>query len=284
MAGQVPADSDRPVLPESSSSSGAFSRGKHLPPGSSVTGEDSNASSRAIMVLDSVERTYASGSTSVQALRGIDLILHPATLVVVRGKSGSGKTTMLNLMGGLDKPTAGRVLFGGRDIGGFSDSELTVWRRGEVGFVFQSFALLHNLTAFENVEIALHIAGVKPSLRTARVRECLEMVGLTKRARHRILELSGGEQQRVGIARAIANRPSLVLADEPTGEVDHETGLKIMSLFQDIVRNEKVTVCVATHDPSSAEFADTRYFIRDGLIHVDDESSWQEPAVKIPRI
>lgn len=210
------------------------------------------------------------GTETVHALAGVSLTLPGGSLVVLRGRSGSGKTTLLNILGGLDRPSTGCVLYQGRDLRGLSEAELTAWRRRRVGFVFQSFALLPHLTALENVELPLRIAGAPWRDRHARAQECLHLVGLAKRARHRAFELSGGEQQRVGIARAIVNQPGLVLADEPTGELDFETGMRVMELFRTIVDRQGVTVCVATHDPAAVQFGDLRLAIEDGRLVQED--------------
>src|SRR5690606_9155861 len=159
---------------------------------------------------------------------GVDLDIHIGEFVTLMGRSGSGKTTLLNLIGGLDQPTRGRVVYDGRDLKSFSQRELTRWRRTQVGFIFQAFALLPALTALENVELPLRVAGVTPKKAYARAMECLELVGHGKRAKHRSYELSGGEQQRVGIARALSAKPRLLIADEPTGELDEATGRQIM--------------------------------------------------------
>lgn len=216
--------------------------------------------------LIGIEKTFKLGDQQVHALRGINLDIQEGTFVLLSGRSGSGKTTLLNILGGLDRPTRGKVLFRGKDLSTFSNRALTKWRRKEIGFVFQSFALLPTLTAYENVELPLRIVGGSGRLRRARVRECLEMVGLWKRARHRVFELSGGEQQRVCIARALTTKPGMLLADEPTGELDTATGQKILSLFRDIVQYEGITVCMVTHDPGAAPFADTVYSLADGQI------------------
>lgn len=218
------------------------------------------------VLLEKVTRVYGSGSQAVHALRGIDLEVPRSSLAIIKGRSGSGKTTMLNLIGGLDQPTSGRVLVNGEDISRFSERKLTLWRRTVVGFVFQSFGLLPSLTALENVELPMRIVGLKASQRRKRAMECLHLVGLTKRAHHRILELSGGEQQRVSIARALVNRPQLILADEPTGELDHNTAMKVMLLFRQLVEEQGVTICLVTHDPAVEEFGDYVYSIEDGRI------------------
>lgn len=219
-----------------------------------------------VVVLQDVERIYKMGSVRVHALRGINIAVRQGQLVIIKGRSGSGKTTTLNMMGGLDRPTRGKVYFKGVDLGSFTEKALTRWRRAEVGFVFQSFGLLPYLTAYENVELPLKIVKTPRSQRRARVAECLELVGLSGRARHRIMELSGGEQQRVGIARALVNRPSLLLADEPTGELDFATGMKIMELFRRLVDEQGVTICLVTHDPAVEEFGDVVYEMADGMI------------------
>ena len=184
------------------------------------------------------------------------------------GRSGSGKTTLLNIIGGLDRPTAGHVYLNGRDILTLSDIELTRVRRATIGYVFQSFALIPVLSAIENVELPMHIAGVGRTERRRRAIELLQLVGLGKRMSHRPFELSGGEQQRVAIARALANRPALILADEPTGELDSANGLLIMSLFRNIATSQKgVAVVIATHDPTIIQVAHLTYEISDGVIN-----------------
>lgn len=213
-----------------------------------------------------VERIYRTGSDAVPALRGINLTVERGRMVALMGRSGSGKTTLLNLIGGLDQPDAGEIWLEGKSLKTLSDNALTQFRRMRIGFVFQSFALLPVLSALENVELPMHIAGVGRRERQKRARELLELVGLTRRMHHRPFELSGGEQQRVGIARALANRPSLILADEPTGELDSVTGLQILKLFYRIVATEGVTVVLATHDAAAAEVAMDTYDLVDGVL------------------
>ncbi len=209
-------------------------------------------------------RDYPSGDSVVHALRGIDLRVGRAQLVAIRGRSGSGKTTLLNLLGGLDRPTSGRVLVDGREISGMGERELVDVRRRTVAFIFQAFGLVPILTAAENVEVPLRLVRADPKARDERVAELLELVGLSERARHRPHEMSGGEQQRVAIARALANRPQLLLADEPTGQLDSETGHRIMTLLRGVVRREGVTAIVATHDPAMLDVADRVLELRDG--------------------
>ena len=182
------------------------------------------------------------------------------------GRSGSGKTSLLNIMAGLDKPTSGTVLFEDRDVAKMSESELTEIRRHKLGFIFQSFGLLPLLSALENVELPMRIAGVKIKEREERAREALEMVGLWQRARHRPYELSGGEQQRVAIARAIVNRPPILLADEPTGELDSVNARAIFGLFKEMVQKQGISVLAATHDSTLLAMADEGKEIRDGTL------------------
>jgi putative ABC transport system ATP-binding protein len=219
--------------------------------------------------LVSVEKVYRSfyrGSEEVKALRGISLELNTEKLVVIKGPSGSGKTTLVNLMGGLDQPDSGRILYKGKNLNDMPDSTLTELRRTEIGFIFQSFALIDILTAYENVELPLRIMRMDVKERIKRVISCLEMVGLRKRMQHRTYELSGGEQQRVGVARALVNNPCLILADEPTCELNQEAAQNIMEVFGAIVREYGKTVCVVTHDPLVSEYADVTFEIVDGAL------------------
>ena len=213
-----------------------------------------------------VQRIYRVGGSNVHALKGVDLDVPRGLMVALMGRSGSGKTTLLNLLGGLDIPDGGEIWLDGHNISKMSDDAVTKLRRMRVGFVFQSFALLPVLSAFENVELPMHIAGIGRRDRQKRVRELLEMVGLTRRMHHRPFELSGGEQQRVAIARALANRPPIMLADEPTGELDSVNGLAILRLFHRIAEEGQVTVILATHDATAAEVADVTYDLIDGVL------------------
>lgn len=212
---------------------------------------------------------YGSGPTAVHALRGVDLDVEQGTLVVLRGRSGSGKTTLLNILGGLDKATGGTVEIAGRDLASLSDEDLTQLRRKHLGFIFQAFSLLPTFSAYENVELALRLGGWPIRQRRKRVLELLALVGLADKVRHRPFELSGGEQQRVSIARALANSPSILLADEPTGDLDSVTGLGIITLFRRIVNENGVTAVVATHDPVVGDYADVTYRIVDGRLLSD---------------
>ena len=223
-----------------------------------------NPAAGPLLEARDVTREYPSGDTVIHALRGVNLAANPGELVAVRGRSGSGKTTFLNILGGLDHPTSGTVVIDGHEVSAMSEAELVDVRRRSVAFIFQSFGLVPILSAAENVEIPLRLVRAEPRVRDARVRELLELVGLGGRAKHRPHELSGGEQQRVAIARALANRPRILLADEPTGQLDSETGHVIMLLLRDVVRTEGVTAVVATHDPVMLDVADRVVELRDG--------------------
>ena len=224
--------------------------------------------SRVLPLITTVDlrRTYFLGSEQIDALRGINFNVMPGQFIAVVGRSGSGKTTLLNILAGLDKPTSGQVLFENRDIAEMGEHDLTELRRHKIGFVFQSFGLLPLLSAFENVELPLRIAGVRTRDREDRTREALEIVGLWNRANHRPYELSGGEQQRVAIARAIVNEPPLILADEPTGELDSNNARSIFGLFKEMVEQRGISVVSATHDSTLLAMADEVKEIRDGQL------------------
>jgi putative ABC transport system ATP-binding protein len=213
-----------------------------------------------------VSRTFGSGDTAVHALRGVSLTVGEGQLVVVRGRSGSGKTTLLNVIGGLDVPTGGTVHVAGHNVTAMTERERVMLRRGTVGFIFQSFGLIPMLSASENVGVPLRITGTEPRQREDRVRLLLSVVGLEEHARQRPNELSGGQQQRVAIARALAARPRLLIADEPTGQLDSETGRQIMRLLRTVVRSEGITALVATHDALLTDLADDVLTLEDGQL------------------
>lgn len=219
----------------------------------------------AIETID-LWRIYKTGTQEVAALRGINIHLPPQSFIALKGRSGSGKTTLLNCIGGLDRPTRGEVNIFGQDVSSLNDVEMTRWRREKVGFIFQSFGLLPTLSAFENVELILRIAGAKAHDRHDRAVECLKLVGLGKWIHHRPYELSGGQQQRLAIARALANRPKIILADEPTGELDSGTATDILSFFRQIVDQEGLTMLVASHDALVDKFVDGILRMSDGQI------------------
>ncbi len=218
-----------------------------------------------IISVRAASRVYPLGATRVTALKDVTLDVPKGILGALRGRSGSGKTTLLNLMGGLDQPTTGEIFLFGQSLSHRSRDELASLRRQRIGFVFQSFAIMPNFSALENVELMLRIAGVQRE-RRARAMRCLEIVGLGLWAHHRPWEMSGGQQQRVAIARALATRPDLILADEPTGELDSATGRQIFALFRYIVDYEKITVLMTTHDPMIEEYAHIVYELSDGQV------------------
>ena len=206
----------------------------------------------------------------MHALRGASLTVSAGELVVLRGPSGSGKTTLLNLLGGLETATSGRVWLGDREITGAPESELVEVRRHELGYIFQSFALLPVLSAAENVEVPLRIVRTPAAERDARVAELLDLVGLGAHANQRPYELSGGQQQRVGIARALVNRPRLLIADEPTGQLDSGTAAAMMALISNLVHDRGVAAIVSTHDPRMADYGDRILEISDGVLSVPE--------------
>ncbi len=202
----------------------------------------------------------------VHALKGINLQVQPNKLSVLRGRSGSGKTTLINILGALDRPTSGEIVFAENDITKLSDSERDRLRRFDMAFVFQSVALISTMTAFENVEFALRLTKLPYRERIERAKQALIQVGLEKRMYHRPGEMSGGEQQRVAIARAISTSPKIIFADEPTAELDSPTGFAVMNLFKELVRNNNLTIVMTTHDTSMMEVADIVYTLEDGVI------------------
>jgi putative ABC transport system ATP-binding protein len=213
-----------------------------------------------------IVRTYGSGPAAARALRGVSFTIQAGTLVALRGRSGSGKTTLLNVVGGLDTPDSGSVVVNEREVTGMSPRELLSLRQSAVAYIFQAFGLIPVLSAAENVGVPLRIQRISPALREDRVRLMLDLVGLSEHTRQRPGELSGGQQQRVAIARALAVRPALLLADEPTAQLDSETGKQIMRLLRSVVRSEGVTALVATHDPALIDIADEVLELEDGMI------------------
>ena len=219
-----------------------------------------------VVRVDAVSRTFGGGEHAVHAVREVSLSARRGELVAVRGRSGAGKTTLLNLIGGLDRPTAGRVEVAGHDVTAASDRELLVLRRDTIGFVFQSFGLIPILSAAENVGVPMRLAKVKAAEREERTTILLELVGLGGHAAQRPYELSGGQQQRVAVARALANDPELLIADEPTGQLDSETGRQIMDLLRALVHARGMTALVATHDAALIDLADRVLVLRDGQL------------------
>jgi putative ABC transport system ATP-binding protein len=219
----------------------------------------------AIRAVD-LTRTFEVGETTVEALRSINLEVTAGQFVALVGPSGSGKSTLLNLVGGLDRPTDGQLWIDGVELSASKEKALTDHRRRCVGFVFQSFNLLPRLTAVENVALPLMFVGVSERERLERAGQLLAQVGLSDRMEHRPTQLSGGEQQRVAIARALVNHPAIILADEPTGNIDTTTGAEIMDLLRRLNREQGVTLLLVTHDPEAASFADRVIQLRDGQI------------------
>jgi len=219
-----------------------------------------------LLTVRGVDRTFGSGPAAVHALRDISFEVEPGTMVALVGRSGSGKTTLLNVIGGLDRPDRGEVTVDGVDVTGLDEDGLSRLRRERVSYVFQNFGLIPVLSAAENVGVPLRLARAEPEERERRVGLLLELVGLAGHALQRPGELSGGQQQRVAIARALAASPRLLIADEPTGQLDAETGLAVMALIRGIVESEGVTVLVSTHDPVMMALADRVIRIADGQL------------------
>jgi putative ABC transport system ATP-binding protein len=219
-----------------------------------------------LIQLQSVTKEYRTGAATVHALLDVTAEIPARELCVVQGRSGSGKTTLLNMIGGLDRPTAGRVTVAGKEISSLPEEELVEYRRETVGFVFQSFGLIPILTAAENVEVPLRLRRMHPDERRERSHELLRLVDLADRANHRPPELSGGEQQRVAIARALANEPRLLIADEPTAQLDSNRGRTIMAVMRKLVDERDVSVIVATHDPLLIGMGDHVIELRDGAV------------------
>ena len=218
----------------------------------------------AVVAAHDVTRVYGAGETAVHALRGINLDIQRGKLTGIMGPSGSGKSTLMHILAGLDRPTEGEVTIDGTPIAALGDTELTKLRRRHIGFVFQFFNLLPMLTAEENIRLPLDLAGGKND--KAWTDEVIERVGLTDRRKHRPAELSGGQQQRVAIARALVSRPTVVFADEPTGNLDSTTGAEILDLLRESVSTLGQTIVMVTHDPNACSFSDRTLFLADGLI------------------
>jgi len=227
--------------------------------------------SETVVELIDVTKTYRLGEVQVQALRGVNMKASRGEIVAIMGPSGSGKSTILNLVGALDRPTSGKVIIAGKDISKMPENRLGDIRRGSIGYIFQFYNLIPVLTAYENVELPMLIAGIGKEKRIARTHELMELVGLADRADHRPDELSGGEQQRVAVARALSKRPPLVLADEPTGDLDSKSGLQVMTVLKDLAKKELSTVVMVTHDHQMASLADRILEIRDGRIVKETE-------------
>jgi ABC-type lipoprotein export system ATPase subunit len=249
-----------------------------------TTPRDERGATTPIIQANNVSRDYELAGETVQAVRSVDLEVRTGEFITLVGRSGSGKTTLLNMLAGLDHPSSGQVLFEGVDMAGFNEKQFIQLRRHRIGVVFQSFALLPLLSAYENVELPMRIAGVGASDRSKRTNEVLDMVGLSRRAKHRPYELSGGEQQRISIARAVAMRPDVILADEPTGELDSINAAQIFGLFREMVTEEDMSIVATTHDRTLLDLADKIYTVQNGEIelsevgrHVDANAQFKRP-------
>jgi putative ABC transport system ATP-binding protein len=222
-----------------------------------------------IIETKNVTRCFKTSGGELWALKGVDIAIPKGALTILKGRSGSGKTTLLNILGALDQPTEGKVLYEGEDIAQLDEKNCSALRRTQIGFVFQSVALIPMMSAFENVEYALRLSRY-PGDRAARAMECLKLVGLSQRMNHLPAELSGGEQQRVAIARAIAHKPQIVFADEPTAELDTLTGLQVVKIFKELTKKEGVTIVMTTHDVGLMELGDKVYALEDGEVVPDE--------------
>jgi len=227
------------------------------------------AAATPVIQVENVHKFYDLGETKVHALRGVDLTIEPGEFVAIMGSSGSGKSTFMNMLGCLDKPSSGRYVLEGADVSSLDKKNLAAVRNGKLGFVFQGFNLLSRTTALENVELPTLYARMEKSARLKRAQEVLEMVGLGNRLDHFPSQLSGGQQQRVAIARALVNRPAILLADEPTGNLDSRTSVEIMQIFQEL-NDGGLTIVLVTHEPDVAQFAKRIVVFRDGKIRHDN--------------
>ncbi len=246
------------------------------------------AGSKPVIRLENVFKTYDLGEIQVQALRGVTLEIHEGEFVAVMGPSGSGKSTIMNILGCLDRPTKGHYFLDDVDVSGMSKTELARIRNRKLGFVFQQFNLLSRTSAVENVELPTVYAGISPEERTKRAMEALTRVGLADRAGHHPSQLSGGQQQRVAIARGLVNRPSILLADEPTGNLDSRTSVEIMDILQGLNNEQGITIVLVTHEPDIAQYARRNLLFRDGKlkrdIMVQDRLVAQEVLKSLPAV
>ena len=226
-------------------------------------------SDSTVIALDHVHKVYKMGDVEIHALRGVSLQINRGEFVAIMGASGSGKSTMMNIVGCLDRPTKGRYFLEGQDVSGLSKDERADIRNRKIGFVFQGFNLLARTSALENVELPMLYLGVKHSDRMRRAKEALELVGLGQRLNNMPNQLSGGQQQRVAIARALVNDPSIILADEPTGNLDSRTSIEVMDVFQYLNQDQGITIAVVTHEPDIAQYATRVVVFKDGKIRRD---------------
>lgn len=228
-----------------------------------------------IIRVEDLHKTYRMGDVEVPALRGVELAVARGEFVAVMGSSGSGKSTFMNILGCLDRPTRGRYFLEGEEVGPLSRDQWAHIRNQRIGFVFQGFNLLARTSAVENVELPMMYNGFAGKQRHARALEVLSLVGLEQRVDHLPNQLSGGQQQRVAIARALVNQPSLILADEPTGNLDSATSGEIMALFQRLKREQNITIVLVTHESDIAAYAERQILFRDGLVIADQKKAWK---------
>ena len=221
---------------------------------------------KEIILTEKLNRSFICGHEKVQALNDVSIAVNPGILTILRGPSGSGKTTLINLLGGLDSPDSGSIIFDGKEITKLSEGEKDQLRRKRMGFVFQSIGLISVMTAYENVEFSLRINGCAEEERKDLVEKSLHQVGMYKRRDHLPYEMSGGEQQRVAIARAIVHGPAVLFADEPTSALDTHLGLQVVKLFRDLIEQRGINVVMTTHDPNLMEIADQVYSLEDGKV------------------
>ncbi len=243
-------------------------------------GEGTDMEQIPIIQVKNLYKIYRVGETKVRALNGVDLTLYKGEFCAIVGTSGSGKSTLLNMLAGLERPTKGEIIVAGKHIEKLSEKELVAFRREKVGFIFQSYNLLNTMNAEENVAMPLSFRGIGKKERLARARKYMKLVGVENQAKHMPNQMSGGQQQRVGIARALAVNPQIIFADEPTGNLDSKTTMEVLKLMQKIVREQKQTLVMVTHDNNLASYADRRVRIIDGKIVSIEEGAAQplEPA------
>ncbi|WP_311573954.1 ABC transporter ATP-binding protein [Veillonella parvula] len=238
---------------------------------------------QTVIDIQGITKTYVNGKLSVPVLHGIDLVVNKGEFVSIMGPSGSGKSTFMNILGCLDRPTTGSYRLNGDEVATLSDDELAYVRNKQIGFVFQSFNLLTKLTALENVALPMIYAGVNKKMRVERATQLLQSVGLGERMDHLPSELSGGQRQRVAIARALANNPAIIMADEPTGNLDSKSTIDVMNIFRGL-HDEGRTILLVTHEPDIATYASRNVVLKDGIIVEDSINSNMTPIKEVPNV